>query len=177
MPFEELEHTADVKMRITAPDFSALLAESGHALAAVLYGDFAKEPETLTLEIEAEGSDRAELAVNFLSELLFLTEIEYLVPLSFSLTAEEGRVCGTVSGIEFDRKKHAGGICVKEAVVVRTVKEVRRKDGSYIRFDDNAAVIIKEDKNPKGTRIFGPVARELREKQFMKIISLAPEVL
>ena len=113
MPFEELEHTADVKMRITAPDFSALLAESGHALAAVLYGDFAKEPETLTLEIEAEGSDLAELAVNFLSELLFLTEIEYLVPLSFSLTAEEGRVCGTVSGIEFDRKKHAGGICVK----------------------------------------------------------------
>ena len=66
---------------------------------------------------------------------------------------------------------------VVKAVVVRTVKEVRRKDGSYIRFDDNAAVIIKEDKNPKGTRIFGPVARELREKQFMKIISLAPEVL
>ena len=61
--------------------------------------------------------------------------------------------------------------------MVRTVKEIRRKDGSYIRFDDNAAVIIKEDKNPKGTRIFGPVARELREKQFMKIISLAPEVL
>ena len=74
-----------------------------------------------------------------------------------------------------------GGVVKKgdvvKAVVVRTVKEVRRKDGSYIRFDDNAAVIIKEDKNPKGTRIFGPVARELREKQFMKIISLAPEVL
>ena len=73
-----------------------------------------------------------------------------------------------------------GGVVKKgdvvKAVVVRTVKEVRRKDGSYIRFDDNAAVIIKEDKNPKGTRIFGPVARELREKQFMKIISLAPEV-
>ena len=66
-----------------------------------------------------------------------------------------------------------GGVVKKgdvvKAVVVRTVKEVRRKDGSYIRFDDNAAVIIKEDKNPKGTRIFGPVARELREKQFMKI--------
>ena len=74
-----------------------------------------------------------------------------------------------------------GGVVKKgavvKAVVVRTGKEVRRKDGSYIRFDDNAAVIIKEDKNPKGTRIFGPVARELREKQFMKIISLAPEVL
>ena len=66
---------------------------------------------------------------------------------------------------------------VVKAVVVRTVKEVRRKDGSYIRFDENAAVIIKEDKTPRGTRIFGPVARELREKQFMRIVSLAPEVL
>jgi large subunit ribosomal protein L14 len=79
------------------------------------------------------------------------------------------------------KKAAPGGVVKKgdvvKAVVVRTVKEVRRKDGSYIRFDDNAAVIIKEDKNPKGTRIFGPVARELREKQFMKIISLAPEVL
>ncbi|MPN09907.1 50S ribosomal protein L14 [bioreactor metagenome] len=62
-------------------------------------------------------------------------------------------------------------------MVVRTVSRVGRPDGSYIRFDDNAAVIIKDDKNPKGTRIFGPVARELREKQFMKILSLAPEVL
>ncbi|MCQ4726879.1 50S ribosomal protein L14 [Anaerotignum faecicola] len=74
-----------------------------------------------------------------------------------------------------------GGVVKKgdvvKAVVVRTVKPVGRPDGSYIRFDDNAAVIIKEDKNPKGTRIFGPVARELREKQFMKILSLAPEVL
>ncbi len=66
---------------------------------------------------------------------------------------------------------------VVKAVVVRTAKEVGRKDGSYIRFDDNAAVIIDENKNPKGTRIFGPVARELREKRFMKIVSLAPEVL
>ena len=66
---------------------------------------------------------------------------------------------------------------VVKAVVVRTVNKTRRKDGSYIRFDENAAVIIKDDKNPKGTRIFGPVARELREKQFMKIVSLAPEVL
>ena len=60
---------------------------------------------------------------------------------------------------------------------MRTVKGVRRKDGSYIKFDENAAVIIKDDKTPKGTRIFGPVARELRDKQFMKIVSLAPEVL
>ena len=66
---------------------------------------------------------------------------------------------------------------VSKAVVVRTSKEIRRADGSYIRFDDNAAVIINEAKNPRGTRIFGPVARELREKDFMKIISLAPEVL
>lgn len=74
-----------------------------------------------------------------------------------------------------------GGVVKKgdvvKAVIVRTVKGARRKDGSYIRFDENAAVIIKEDKNPRGTRIFGPVARELRDKQFMKIVSLAPEVL
>ena len=66
---------------------------------------------------------------------------------------------------------------VVRAVVVRTAKERRRPDGSYIRFDDNAVVIINEQRNPRGTRIFGPVARELREKRFMKIISLAPEVL
>ncbi|MBR3436775.1 MAG: 50S ribosomal protein L14 [Lachnospiraceae bacterium] len=66
---------------------------------------------------------------------------------------------------------------VVKAVVVRTVKGVKRKDGSSIRFDENAAVIITDDKTPRGTRIFGPVARELRDKQFMKIISLAPEVL
>ena len=74
-----------------------------------------------------------------------------------------------------------GGVVKKgdvvKAVVVRTVNGTRRKDGSYIRFDENAAVIIKDDKTPKGTRIFGPVARELRDKQFMKIASLAPEVL
>ena len=74
-----------------------------------------------------------------------------------------------------------GGVVKKgdvvKAVVVRSVKGARRKDGSYIKFDENAAVIIKDDKTPKGTRIFGPVARELREKQFMKIVSLAPEVL
>ena len=79
------------------------------------------------------------------------------------------------------RKATPGGVVKKgdvvKAVVVRTVKGARRKDGSYIKFDENAAVIIKDDKTPKGTRIFGPVARELREKQFMKIVSLAPEVL
>lgn len=66
---------------------------------------------------------------------------------------------------------------VVKAVVVRTVKGVKRNDGSYIKFDENAAVIIKEDKTPRGTRIFGPVARELREKDYLKILSLAPEVL
>ncbi len=66
---------------------------------------------------------------------------------------------------------------VVKAVIVRMRKNKRRPDGSYIKFDDNAAVIIKDDKNPRGTRIFGPVARELREKDFMKIVSLAPEVL
>jgi large subunit ribosomal protein L14 len=66
---------------------------------------------------------------------------------------------------------------VTKAVVVRTTKEVRRKDGSYIRFEDNAAVLLNNQDEPRGTRIFGPVARELREKQFMKIVSLAPEVI
>ena len=74
-----------------------------------------------------------------------------------------------------------GGVVKKgevvTAVIVRTKKGLKRPDGSYIRFDENAAVILKEDNNPKGTRIFGPVARELRDKQFMKILSLAPEVL
>ena len=79
------------------------------------------------------------------------------------------------------KKAAAGGMVKKgdvvKAVIVRTKRGVRREDGSYVRFDENAAVIIKEDKNPKGTRIFGPVARELREKDFMKILSLAPEVI
>jgi large subunit ribosomal protein L14 len=66
---------------------------------------------------------------------------------------------------------------VVKAVVVRSKHGVRRADGSYIKFDENAAVIIKEDKNPRGTRIFGPIARELRDKDYMKILSLAPEVL
>ena len=79
------------------------------------------------------------------------------------------------------KKAVPGGVVKKgeviRAVVVRTASGVRRKDGTYIRFDENAAVIIKEDKNPTGTRIFGPVARELREKEYLKILSLAPEVL
>ena len=79
------------------------------------------------------------------------------------------------------RKANPGGTVKKgdvvKAVIVRTKRGVRREDGSSVRFDENAAVIIKEDKNPKGTRIFGPVARELREKDFMKILSLAPEVI
>ena len=79
------------------------------------------------------------------------------------------------------KKATPGGVVKKgdvvKAVVVRTVQSLRRPDGSYIKFDENAAVIIKEDKNPRGTRIFGPVARELRDRDFLKILSLAPEVL
>ena len=79
------------------------------------------------------------------------------------------------------KKASPGGVVKKgdvvKAVVVRTVSKVRREDGSYISFDENSAVIIKDDKNPKGTRIFGPVARELRENGYTKILSLAPEVL
>ena len=79
------------------------------------------------------------------------------------------------------RKAAPGGTVKKgevvKAVIVRSAKGVRRADGTYVRFDDNAAVLIKDDKNPRGTRIFGPVARELRDKDYMKILSLAPEVL
>lgn len=79
------------------------------------------------------------------------------------------------------KKATPGGVVKKgdvvKAVIVRSAKGLRRNDGTYIRFDENAAVIIKEDKNPRGTRIFGPVAKELRDKDYMKILSLAPEVL
>lgn len=94
-----------------------------------------------------------------------------------------GRRYGTVGDIVIVAIKQAapGGMVKKgdkaKAVIVRTRREVRRKDGSYIRFDDNAAVLIDNAGEPRGTRIFGPVARELREKNFMKIISMAPEVL
>ena len=79
------------------------------------------------------------------------------------------------------RKSTSGGTVKKgevvKAVIVRSAKGVRRNDGTYVRFDDNAAVLIKDDQNPRGTRIFGPVARELRDKDYMKILSLAPEVI
>ena len=79
------------------------------------------------------------------------------------------------------RKAQPGGTVKKgevvKAVIVRSAKGIRRNDGTYVRFDDNAAVLIRDDKNPRGTRIFGPVARELRDKDYMKILSLAPEVL
>ena len=94
-------------------------------------------------------------------------------------TRRYARIGDTI--VASDKEATPGGVVKKgdvvKAVVVRTVKETRRKDGSYIRFDENAAVVINEDGTPKGTRIFGPVARELREKKFMKILSLAPEVL
>ncbi len=79
------------------------------------------------------------------------------------------------------RKAQPGGTVKKgevvKAVIVRSAKGIRRNDGTYVRFDDNAAVLIKDDQNPRGTRIFGPVARELRDKDYMKILSLAPEVI
>jgi large subunit ribosomal protein L14 len=83
--------------------------------------------------------------------------------------------------VAYVRKAAPGGTVKKgevvKAVIVRSAKGVRRNDGTYVRFDDNAAVLIKDDKNPRGTRIFGPVARELRDKDYMKILSLAPEVI
>ena len=90
-------------------------------------------------------------------------------------------LCIQVMGGSYRKYGSPGGVVKKgdvvKAVIVRSKKGLRRADGSYIRFDENAAVVINNDKSPKGTRIFGPVARELREKDFMKIISLAPEVL
>jgi large subunit ribosomal protein L14 len=94
-------------------------------------------------------------------------------------TRRYARICDVIVASVKDATP--GGVVKKgdvvKAVVVRTVKETRRKDGSYIKFDENAAVVINDDGNPKGTRIFGPVARELRDKKYMKILSLAPEVL
>ena len=95
---------------------------------------------------------------------------------SIHKTATIGDIC--VCSV---KSASTGGVVKKgdvvKAVIVRTKKAIKRPDGSYIKFDDNAAVVIKEDKNPRGTRIFGPVARELRDGDFMKIVSLAPEVL
>ena len=96
-------------------------------------------------------------------------------------TGAKELLCIRVLGGSVRRYATPGGVVKKgdvvKAVVVRSKKGARRKDGSYIKFDENAAVIIKDDLNPRGTRIFGPVARELRDKKFMKIVSLAPEVL
>jgi large subunit ribosomal protein L14 len=94
-----------------------------------------------------------------------------------------GRRVGQIGDLIICSVKEAtpGGVVKKgdivKAVIVRTKRPTRRKDGSYIRFDENAAVIVRDDKSPRGTRIFGPVARELRDKDFMKIVSLAPEVI
>lgn len=113
MPFNELDHTADVRMRITADGFANLLSESGFALARVLYGAYPDEPASMTVEIEADGRTEEELIVNFLSELLFLTETEYLVPMAFALDVDGLSVSGTVSGVAFDRSRHAGGVGIK----------------------------------------------------------------
>ena len=111
----------------------------------------------------------------------FIRRLEALRNQKPKVTYEQlGEMCG-VSKVTTKRwLEGAGGEKkgdVVKAVIVRSAKGLRREDGTYIRFDENAAVIIKEDKNPKGTRIFGPVARELRDKDYMKILSLAPEVL
>lgn len=113
MTFKELEHTADVRMKITASTLPELFAESGFALAETLYGTYSRDTAQCSFQIAAEGKDAEETIVNFLSELLFLTETEYLVPTSFSLTAESLAVFGTVGGVVFDKTKHAGGIGVK----------------------------------------------------------------
>jgi len=103
--------------------------------------------------------------------------------LTIKVLGGSGRKTAKIGDVIVATVKQAtpGGVVKKgevvKAVVVRTRSSVRRSDGSYIRFDENAAVIIRDDKSPRGTRIFGPVARELRDKQFMKIVSLAPEVL
>ncbi len=103
--------------------------------------------------------------------------------LTIKVLGGTGRKYASIGDLIVCTVKHAtpGGQVKKgevlRAVIVRTKREIRRKDGSYIKFDDNAAVLVKDDKSPTGTRIFGPVARELREKGFMKIVSLAPEVL
>ena len=104
------------------------------------------------------------------------------VEMIMGIGGSTGRIAGLGDRIKVTVKEASpdGAIkkgTVQDAVIVRTRKEVRRKDGTYIRFDQNAAVLIKEDGTPIGTRVFGPVARELRDKNFMKIVSLAPEVI
>lgn len=104
------------------------------------------------------------------------------VKMIMSIGGSTGKVAGIGDQIKVTVKEASPDGTAKKgnvynAVIVRTRKEIRRKDGTYIRFDDNAAVLIKDDGTPVGTRVFGPVARELREKNFMKIVSLAPEVI
>ena len=113
MTFEELEHTADVRMKIIAPTFADLLSESGFALSATLYGAYSRETPVAVFPLTAEGRDLPELLVNFLSELLFLMETEYLVPQIITADVSGTTVSGTVAGVAFDREKHAGGIGVK----------------------------------------------------------------
>ena len=143
-------------------------------------------------ELIAHGRSTEEVCKEIGADWLIYQELDDLVAASsegnpdvteFDCAVFTGRyVTGNVdeaylTRIDAARNDDAKKGDVKKAVIVRTKREVRRKDGSYIKFDDNAAVIVKEDKSPQGTRIFGPVARELREKGFMKIVSLAPEVL
>jgi SHS2 domain-containing protein len=113
MTFEELEHTADVRMRITASTLPELFVECGFALAETLYGIYQKEPANVFFPIETEGKEIVERIVNFLSELLFLFDTEYLVPISFDLVAEGCTVNGIVAGVLFDQAKHTSGIGVK----------------------------------------------------------------
>jgi large subunit ribosomal protein L14 len=137
------------------------------------------------------GGDRKESPVR--REVICMIQVQTRLNVADNTGAKE-LMCIRIMGGSKRKFAHVGDIIVAsvknatpdgvvkkgdvvKAVVVRTKKGVPRPDGSYIKFDENAAVIINEDKNPKGTRIFGPVARELREKDFMKIISLAPEVL
>lgn len=133
MSFEELEHTADILMKITSSDFAGLFAESGFALAKTLYGDYPTEQSIAEFAITADGKDSLELIVNFLSELLFLSETEYLVPMQFHLTVSERKVSGTVDGVFFDRKKHAGGIGVK-GISYSGIQLTESSDGAELRI-------------------------------------------
>lgn len=113
MTFEELDHTADVRMKISAESFEELLSEAGFALAETLYGEYPKESSKETFTISVEGETAEEFIVNFLSELLFLMEVEYLVPQKISVECAALKVRGEVSGVFFDAKKHSGGTGVK----------------------------------------------------------------
>ena len=126
-------------------------------------------PATPDEEYSIEVED-VSMIFNMASEVLNNLKEYFIKAMRHELFFKEFRA---LKHISFKVKK---GEVVK-AVIVRSAKGVRRADGTYVRFDDNAAVLIKDDKNPRGTRIFGPVARELRDKDYMKILSLAPEVI